>query len=48
MRQGSLLVGGVALLSPLLRTLSATIAGDSIAVLCSLLMMAHLFLHDYK
>ncbi|KAL6753573.1 phosphatidylinositol N-acetylglucosaminyltransferase subunit C [Haematococcus lacustris] len=47
-RQGALLVGGVACLSPMLRTLAATIATDSIIALSVALMTAHLFLHDYN
>ena len=48
MRQGVLLVGGVYLLSPLIKTLAATVSADSIIALTSVLLLAHLFLHDYR
>ncbi|KAF5843860.1 phosphatidylinositol N-acetylglucosaminyltransferase subunit C [Dunaliella salina] len=47
-RQGVLLVGGVYLLSPLIKTLAATVSADSIVALTSVLLLAHLFLHDYS
>ncbi len=47
-RQGTLLVGGVYLLSPLIKTLAATVSADSIVALTSVLLLAHLFLHDYR
>ncbi len=46
-RQGGLLVGGIYLLSPLLRTLAATVSTDSVVALTVAALLVHLFLHDY-
>mmetsp|Transcript_13855 Transcript_13855/g.24272 ORF Transcript_13855/g.24272 Transcript_13855/m.24272 type:complete len:303 (-) Transcript_13855:486-1394(-) len=48
LRQGVLLVGGVFFLSPVLRTLAATISTDSIVCLTIIALLLHLFLHDYN
>ncbi len=47
LRQGALLVGGVYFLSPLLKTLAATVSTDSVIALAVSAIIAHLFLHDY-
>lgn len=48
LRQGVLLVGGVYCLSPLLRTLAATVATDSVVALTVVALLLHLALHDYR
>jgi hypothetical protein len=42
------LLAGVLFLSPLLHSLTRTVSEDSVIALTVLLLMAHLFLHDYK
>jgi hypothetical protein len=41
------LAAGTALLSPLLGTLTETVSSDSIIACACLLLLAHLYLHDY-
>lgn len=48
LRQGVLLVGGVYCLCPLLKTLAATVAHDSVVAMSVMLGLAHVALHDYK
>lgn len=48
LRQCALLTGGVFLLSPLYRSLMRTISEDSIIALTVMLLVVHLYLHDYN
>lgn len=47
-REGTVLVCGVYLLSPLFQTLTGTVSNDTIAFLVCFSLLLHLFLHDYR